>query len=122
MACLVLAAATALLIAKITRTGLIRSFSGVTLMQDADPAKQAPLSNTEVVATGRTGTARCLSDVSGQFLLRLPQGLLPGERITMEFHHTGYEPIQESQTAGDRLYVVRMVPLLAKSTQSPPLP
>jgi hypothetical protein len=100
-----------ILFIELSRVGLVRSVTGVVLAANTDPAKQGPIANAEVTATGRTGSASAVSDVSGLFRIPLPQGLWRGETIRLSFRHARYQPMQETQRLYNQLYVARMTPV-----------
>jgi hypothetical protein len=86
----------------------VRSLTGVVLTESSDPAKQVPVANVEVTATGRTGSARGESDASGLFGIKLPEGLWRGETVRLSFHRDGYAPVEESQRLANQIFLVRL--------------
>ncbi len=97
---------------------LLRSFKprplilqGAVIMQDADPNKEQPIADVDVtVATGSASYAG-RSDAAGFFRVTLPREVRAGQALTLTFRHSGYEPLQFSEPAGNRLYVARMIPI-----------
>jgi hypothetical protein len=97
-----------LLALAVGKVGLVRSITGVVLMQSTDPAKQFPISNVEVTASARTGSVSAVSDTSGLFRIALPEGLWRGETFTLSFSHPGYLPIRETQGIHNEMYLAWM--------------
>lgn len=111
----ILAAATvggSLLVVAISRVGLVRSITGVVLMQSTDPAKQFPISNVKVTASGRDRSVSAISDTSGLFRMTLPEGMWRGESFTLSFSHPGYLPIRETLRVNNDMYLARMSSIL----------
>lgn len=108
------AAAVAIILAVIMMKGprpaLETSVVGAVLVQDTDPAKQAPISNVKIVATDGSAVAEAQSDSSGFFRLNLQTGVWPDRVITLRFRHPDYDPLELSGRLGNQLCVARMVP------------
>jgi hypothetical protein len=102
-------AAGTILFIELSRVGLVRFVTGVVLTANADPAKQVPIANAQVMVSGRTGPASGTSDASGLFRIRLPQGLWLGETMTLWVHHHNYLPVQQTQRIDNQLFVARML-------------
>jgi hypothetical protein len=113
----ILTTAGGILFVVISRVGLVRSLTGVVLIQNTDPAKQAPIANVEVTLSARTGSAKAVTDVSGLFHITLREGVWRGEAITLSLEHTGYLPVRQTQRAYNQLDVVRLSPQPALITQ-----
>jgi hypothetical protein len=97
---------------------LVRSFkprpmvlTGAVIRQDADPNKQQPISGADVIVSSGTASSAGRSDAAGLFRITLPHGLRTGQELTLTFRHSGYQPLQFSEPAGNRLYIARMIPL-----------
>jgi hypothetical protein len=87
-----------------------RSLTGAVLIANADPRKQLPIPNAEIIAeTGQT-TARTKSDSSGFFRLNWRGGGWPNERVTLKVHHPEYQPLEIVQSLSDNLNIIRMTP------------
>ena len=110
-------AAILVLMMKGPRPALETSVMGTVLVQDADPAKQAPISNVKIIATDGSAVAESQSDSSGFFRLNLHTGVWPDRLITLRFHHPDYDPLELSGRFGNQLCVARMVPRV--SSQQP---
>ncbi len=113
----VLATAGGLIFVTANRVGLVRSLTGVVLIQNADPAKQAPVANVKVTLSARTGSAEAITDVSGLFHITLREGVWRGETIKLSFERDGYLPVRQTQRAyNSQLDVVRLSPQTALVT------
>jgi hypothetical protein len=92
------------------------TITGAVTVQDADPRKQLPLAGVEVSLAKKTGEnnageTSAKSDSNGFFTLKLPKGLRRGQAMTLMFRHPDYHPLDLKEFAGDKLYVVHLVPL-----------
>jgi hypothetical protein len=95
------------------------TITGAITVQDADPRKQLPIAGVEVSVANNAGEPLAKSDSSGFFSLKLHKGLRRGQAVTLMFRHPNYHPLDLSEFAGDKLYIVRLVPL-SKNTQDAP--
>lgn len=86
--------------------------TGAVLRENRDPRKQSPIANAEITATGSLFEVNAKSDASGLFQLSLRPGLRPREPIILKFEHNEYKPVEITTASEDRIYVVRMVPVL----------
>ena len=91
---------------------------GAVTVHDADPRKQLPIAGVEI-SLKDLAAAPTVSDSSGFFRLTLPQGLRRGRPITFLLRHPGYQPLDLPEYTGDKLYVIRLIPL-QKNTDSVP--
>jgi hypothetical protein len=90
--------------------------SGAVIREDADPRKQVPIANVTVTVAGGAADEYARSDASGLFKLAVHPFLLQRNRpISLRFEHAGYQPLEINTGSSDRLYVVRMAPLVTKS-------
>lgn len=87
------------------------SLTGVVLVQNADPRKQAPIPDASVTATNGAETAYANSDSTGLFKLTLNKGAQVGQVVTFRFRHPGYFPLDLTRISGNEIYVARMLPL-----------
>lgn len=92
------------------------TITGAITVQDADPRKQLPLAGVEVSLAKKegennAGETSAKSDSNGFFSLKLPKGLRRGQAITLLFRHPDYHPLELKEFAGDKLYIVHLVPL-----------
>jgi hypothetical protein len=97
---------------------LLRSFKprpitlqGAVVARNADPNKEQPIADVDVTVADGSASYACRSDRTGFFQVTLPRGVRAGQALTLSFRHSGYEPLQSSEPAGNRLYVARMVPV-----------
>jgi hypothetical protein len=89
----------------------IRVLTGTVLTQDENVNKQVPIPNAEITVAGGPAESSSKSDSAGLFVVRLRPGIFPGRSITLQFRHTGYQPLDLRTQAGDQLYIVRMQPI-----------
>lgn len=87
------------------------SLSGVVLVQNADPRKQAPIADASVSATNGVVTAYASTDSTGLFRLTLNKGARTGQVVRFQFRHAGYFPLDLTRIAGEDIYIARMLPL-----------
>lgn len=92
------------------------TITGAITVQDADPRKQLPLAGVEVSLAKKAdennaGNTPAKSDSNGFFSLKLPKGLRRGQPVTLTFRHPDYHPLELQEFAGDKLYIVHLVPL-----------
>jgi hypothetical protein len=122
-ACTALGVPVALLLTKRSPPKDVVFLRGAVLRDDADPNRHLPIANAEIAADGLQDS-RVVSDPSGFFRLRLRPGVRPGQVVNLTFRHPEYHPLDMKQSAGDRIYVVRMEPLkreLAAKLDRPPV-
>src|ERR1700691_2232994 len=70
------------------------TFTGVVLRQDLDPRKQLPIPNVKVTATEGERSAEGLSDTSGLFRLKPPNGGWREQPVSRSFRHPDYQPVE----------------------------
>lgn len=87
------------------------TITGVVITQDIDPSKQSPIADVDVTASDGIGFESTKSDSSGLFRLTLHPRIGPSQLVTVQFEHPGYERVLLTEAAGERLWVVRMLPL-----------
>jgi hypothetical protein len=83
------------------------SLTGVVLVEDSDPRKQAPIADASVTATAVQETSSATSDISGLFHLSIPTRRRH-EKLSLRIEHPGYLPVDLTETADGELVVVRM--------------
>jgi hypothetical protein len=88
---------------------------GAVIKQDADPNKQQPIAETDVTVAIGSAFYAGRSDAAGFFRIVLPRAVPAGQSLHWTFRHSGYQPLQFSEPAGNRLYVARMVPIPAQA-------
>jgi hypothetical protein len=84
---------------------------GAVMARDADPNKEQPIADVDVTVASGSASYAGRSDGAGFFQVTLPRGVRAGQALTLTFRHSGYEPLQFSEPAGNRLYVAHMVPI-----------
>jgi hypothetical protein len=87
------------------------SLKGAVIKQESDPKKQLPISGVQITAAQGMSVGDCKSDSSGFFSLTLSRGVEPGQSVTLQFRHPGYEPLDSNEVVGDKLLVARLIPL-----------
>jgi hypothetical protein len=94
------------------------TITGAIVVQDKDPHKELPIPGVEIrLASGLTkGPVK--SDSSGFFSLRLFKQVRKGQPLVLQFRHPNYQPLDLKETASDKLYIARMVPI-ARNTVTP---
>jgi|SRR5579862_974534 hypothetical protein len=85
--------------------------TGSVIKQNADTQKESPIADVEIVALDGSVVRQAESDFSGFFKIVLPAGIDPDQSVTLRFRHPDYEPVDLNTTAGERLYVIRMIPI-----------
>ena len=91
------------------------SIRGAIVEQDADPAKQLPISDVEVTAANNLGVSAATSDSSGFFSLALRPEVAPGTPIVLKFRNADYKPLDLRASAGDEIYIARLSPTRAEA-------
>jgi hypothetical protein len=94
------------------------TITGAVTVKDGDPRKQLPLAGVEISVANNSTEPPVKSDSSGFFSLKLPQGLRRGQPVMLTFRHPDYHPLDLPEFAGDKLYIVQLIPL-SKSTDAP---
>ncbi len=87
------------------------SIKGAVVQQDSDPRNQSPIEDVEIGVADDPAGPRVKSDFSGFFRLALRPGIKREQPVTLEFRHPNYQPANLAAVAGDKLYVVHMIPL-----------
>lgn len=84
------------------------SLDGVTLIQDTDVKRQAPVPGVAITAAigGRVMQGR--SDSGGAFHLVLPREVWRSATVEFQFRHSGYQPLNVREKLQGQIYVVRM--------------
>ena len=86
------------------------SLEGVTLIQDNDVKRQAPISGVQVTAAIGASFVHGRSDSSGAFHLILPREVWRSSPIELQFRHSAYEPLDVKPGLPGQIFVVRMTP------------
>jgi hypothetical protein len=85
---------------------------GAVVRQDADPAKELPLADVDIIALyNGVAIGEGKSDASGSFTVTLRTRIWIGRSVTLQFRHADYQPLDLKEFVGDKLYVARMVAL-----------
>lgn len=87
------------------------TITGAVITQDIDPSKQSPIADVDVAASEDVAVKSVRSDSSGLFRLTLRPRVRPGEPVTLQFEHPGYQRVLLTEPAGNKLWIVRMLPL-----------
>jgi hypothetical protein len=87
---------------------------GAIIREDADPRKELPIADVDITeANGLASGAK--SDSSGFFSLALRPLLRRGRPITLQFRHPDYQALTLNEFIGDKIYIVRLVPISRKT-------
>jgi hypothetical protein len=92
---------------------------GAVLQQDRDPNKQSPLADVQITAINALGSGHSTSDSSGFFSLTLPKGLRRRQQVVLQFRRKDYQPLDTDDFIGDKLYIVRMLPIHQETSGEP---
>ncbi|HXW61144.1 MAG TPA: hypothetical protein VEJ45_00985 [Candidatus Acidoferrales bacterium] len=84
---------------------------GAVIQKDPDPRKQSPITNVEISAADNLSASSIKSDFSGYFRLGLRRGVKRGQKITLQFRHPDFQPVDLPEVVSDELYIVSMEPL-----------
>ena len=88
------------------------TLAGDVLKQDADPARQTPLSDVTVTAAAGSALMTTHSSPSGFFSLTVKLDRRRNTRVVLTFTHRDYKTLElVASNPGDQLYVARMQPL-----------
>jgi hypothetical protein len=98
------------------------SLKGAVLERNSDPRKESPIADVEVTATIGSTPIVTQTGSSGYFTLTLRRWVRRDQPISLQFRHSGYHPLDVSETISDKLYVVRMVPLRSRVEPEPHQP
>jgi hypothetical protein len=112
-ALLVASACAALIIPRLYKRR--RLIVGVTLVQDTDPRRQAPIPGVEIAAAVGDRVVHGRSDAGGAFRLTIPTERWRSEDVELQFRHPGYQPLKIMQPLHDEIYVARMTAMSPKS-------
>jgi len=98
------------------------SLKGAIVQEDSDARKQSPITDVEVGVAENLASADTKSDFSGFFRITLHRGVKRGRSIVLQFRHPDFQPVDLPATVGDKLYVVRMMPLHPEADDRPGRP
>ncbi|HSB75050.1 MAG TPA: carboxypeptidase-like regulatory domain-containing protein [Terriglobales bacterium] len=87
------------------------TLKGAVMRQEADPNKEQPIADAQIIGSAGLATGTTQSDAAGYFSVTLRPGVRPGEPITLSFAHTGYRPLILNNVHPGQLLVARMLPL-----------
>lgn len=93
---------------------------GAVIKQDTDTKKQSPIADVQITIPDLSPPLAAKSDFTGYFHLRFPVGIRRGKQVTMQFRHSGYQPLDLNEMVSDDLIVVRLTPLQTESDSVPP--
>lgn len=95
---------------------------GAVIKSDPDVNKRSPIAEAQVSVQGSVVPIATKTNFLGFFELRLPLGARPGESVVLQFRHPDYQPLDVTETIGDHLYIISMVPVpRPKAVPSGPL-
>ncbi|MBV9158469.1 MAG: hypothetical protein JO097_19570 [Acidobacteriaceae bacterium] len=97
--------------------------TGAVLTQAVDPRRQMPIGGVQITATTGPFTRESTSDSSGLFRVMLNSKIKRGEPVALKFRHSGYEPLDITESATGQLYIARLKPLssaASATTTAPP--
>ena len=92
--------------------------TGAVLVRNEDANKQTSISGVKVAVGQGTTRRDVLTSAAGYFELTLGKQVTVGQPILLEFRHPEYMPQDLTVFAGDRLVVVRLVPLLDSTPET----
>jgi hypothetical protein len=95
---------------------------GAVIVDDPDTRKQLPIAGVTVTEPHNLAMGNAVSDASGLFVIHLRPGVRRGQGITLQFRDPDYKPFDLQDFAGDKLYIVRLKPLLTPKPVDPNLP
>jgi hypothetical protein len=86
---------------------------GAVVASAPDPTKELPVADVEVTVIGGPPTTAVRTDASGAFNIpiTLPRRMRLGLRVTLNFRHPDYQPLDLSGVTGDKLYIAHLIPL-----------
>lgn len=87
------------------------TLKGAVIRRDADPNKEQPIADAQIIGSGGVATGTTQSDAAGYFSVTLRPGVKPGEPITLSFAHSGYRPLILRDVRPGGLIVAPMLPL-----------
>ena len=88
------------------------SIQGAVVTSNSDPAKELPVSDVVVTVLGGPPTPPVRSDASGFFSIQLAERLRRGLRVTLQFRHPDYQPLDLLNATGNELYIAHLIPLV----------
>lgn len=94
---------------------------GAVMRQDADPNKEQPIADAQIIATSGFATGTAASDAAGYFNVTLQPGILRGQPISISFAHAGYRLLLLQPVLPGKLIVARMTPV-SRAPHPPPVP
>ena len=71
----------------------LMTLQGAVIRRDADPQRQLPVTDAQIVATRGAETIATHSDSSGYFRIKFPDVIWPGQTISLQFRRDGYKPV-----------------------------
>ncbi|HEX6905769.1 MAG TPA: carboxypeptidase-like regulatory domain-containing protein [Terriglobales bacterium] len=95
------------------------TLKGAVIRQEADPNKEQPIAEAQIIGSGGLATGTAQSDAAGYFSVTLRPGVKPGELITLSFAKTGYRPLTLKEVRPGTLILARMLPLSRAPHPSP---
>jgi hypothetical protein len=87
------------------------SLKGAVVKQDSDPMKESPITDVQISEAAGLATSDAKSNFTGYFTIPLRRGVGANQSITLRFRHPDYKPLDVTERVGDKLSVVRLVPI-----------
>ena len=86
---------------------------GAVVASAPDPTKELPVADVEVTVIGGPPATAIRTDASGAFNIpiSLPRRMRLGLRVSLNFRHPDYEPLDLPGVTGDQLYIAHLTPL-----------
>jgi hypothetical protein len=103
-----------------SQSGKVKTVTGVVLVQNSDPRKQAPIERARIDAAVDGLSSQTQSDASGFFKLTFKKGVERGRAVIIAVRHAGYEPAQLTGRIGGQIFVAWLSPVPVKSVSARP--
>jgi hypothetical protein len=87
---------------------------GAVTVEDSDSRKQLPVPGVEITSANPLEVAPSKSDSSGFFKIKLSKTVKKGRTVHLHFRHPDYRPLDIDEVAADKIFIVRLVPLVRK--------
>jgi hypothetical protein len=93
--------------------------TGTVLRDNKHADEQSPIANASILATGGFFDVEGKSDAAGLFQLNVRLGFRRRDPIRLKFEHADYKPVEIGPVTSDRIYVVRMEPIVPAPSPEP---
>jgi hypothetical protein len=88
--------------------------TGTVLRDNKHADEQSPIANASILATGGFFDVEGKSNAAGFFQLNVRLGFRRRDPIRLKFEHADYKPVEFGPVTADRIYVVRMEPVVTE--------